>query len=181
MSVAAGGSPPVGYKTAFANLQGAIQSPNYLTYQLQTSYDVAGCASFCNSVTGCTAFNIYFERDPQYAGTGCSLTGTDVDLSATNVHCALFGALPNGELYDATYATNTGQYEVDGTFQVAIAGKSGYFCSLFPKLDIWNRIQSLPKQCAYLFYADCFLLSHFQLRRHLFKQSARSAKYRSQL
>jgi hypothetical protein len=107
------------------------------------SYDVGACANFCSSVTGCVAFNIYFERDPEYAGDSCSLTGTQVNDIVTNVHCSLWAALPNGASYDSTYATNTGQWEVDGTFQVAITGKSDCFCSLFPKIDIWNRIQSL--------------------------------------
>jgi hypothetical protein len=126
VSQAAAGSPPVGYQTAFSGLLAAIESPTYLTYKSLTSYDVDGCSDFCNATTGCVAFNIYFERDPEY--TSCPLTSSEVDLSVTNVYCAIYSALPDGALYNTSYATNAGQWQDSGTFQVAITGNSDKYC-----------------------------------------------------
>ena len=36
------------------------------------SYDSEKCASKCNAISGCAAFNLYYERDPSKdPGTGC--------------------------------------------------------------------------------------------------------------
>lgn len=115
---------PSEYNLVFSGLNGAITGGNYLTYEALDSYDVASCATFCSSVDGCVAFNIYFERDPAYDGSGCILTSSQADLIATNVHCSLWGALPNSGSYGASLATNVGQEAVDSTFQVAITGKA---------------------------------------------------------
>ena len=125
---------PDGYTLTFASSNGAITGGNYLTYETLSSYDVQSCANFCDSVEGCVAFNIYFERDPAFNGPNCQLTPEQADWSITDVHCALWGLLPDGDIYSSAMATNIGQEAVNSTFMVAIAGKSRCFCSVLDKL-----------------------------------------------
>ena len=128
---------PSGYIQNFKNLQAGSQQIYYLTYRTIDSgeYDVASCASFCDSEKFCNGFNIYYERDPS------------VDPSAdcpnppafTNVKCALFG-YPVG----AAAATNAGQWrgpeDASGeAFHVVIAGSNGY-----SKLDPVRPAPSIP-------------------------------------
>lgn len=124
---------PANYTLLFANLQGAIQSSAYLGYSLLTSYDVDACATSCTSQNGCVAFNIYFERDPALNGDGCTLAGTDADETITNVYCSLWGG---DSTYSSANATNTGQWAVDGTFEVSITGKLDYSSSIIAEINI---------------------------------------------
>jgi hypothetical protein len=106
---------PSGYSLSFQNSLKASSAYGYLGYQTVSSYDPSICASKCNSVTGCLAFNIYFERDPTVEpGSGC----TDPSAFA-NIKCSYWG----GNL-DSTTATNGGQMR--SSFEVAIAGSNGY-------------------------------------------------------
>lgn len=83
-------------------------------YTLKT-YDTIKCQQLCDSVDLCTAFNIYFERDPTVdPGTSCPNPP-----SFTNVKCTLWGS---GVTTEA--AVNDGQYRND--FHVVIAGSNGY-------------------------------------------------------
>lgn len=58
------GLPPAGYTQSFKNLQASSNTVGYMGYSTLDTYDVKMCASRCNNVIGCSAFNIYFERDP---------------------------------------------------------------------------------------------------------------------
>lgn len=64
------GLPPAGYVQSFKNLQASSNAMGYLGYSTLDTYDTKTCASRCNNVVGCSAFNVYFERDP------CSLLPT---------------------------------------------------------------------------------------------------------
>lgn len=55
---------PSGYSLAFSNLAASSSAYGYMGYTTLQSYDTALCASKCNAITGCSAINIYFERDP---------------------------------------------------------------------------------------------------------------------
>lgn len=55
---------PTGYFLSFQNLKASSQTLGYMGYSTLESYDVDMCASRCNDIVGCSAFNIYFERDP---------------------------------------------------------------------------------------------------------------------
>ncbi|KAK5114436.1 hypothetical protein LTR85_010259 [Meristemomyces frigidus] len=115
---------PSGYVETFKNLNASTSANSYLTYETLTSYNVSGCASFCDNTDLCTAFNIYIERDPSVNPT---TNGTDIGWgsdcpnpsSITNYKCSLWGSN-----IDASSATNFGDYRDE--FQVVIAGSNGY-------------------------------------------------------
>ncbi|KXL51322.1 hypothetical protein M433DRAFT_102178 [Acidomyces richmondensis BFW] len=115
---------PQGYVNVFKNLNASVNANSYLTYETLTSYDVEGCAAFCDNTALCTAFNIYIERDPSVNPT---TNGTNVGWgsncpnppSITNYKCSLWGSS-----IDAASATNYGQYRDE--FEVVIAGSNGY-------------------------------------------------------
>jgi hypothetical protein len=115
---------PSGYTMSFTNLQGSTQQIGYLTYKnLESgSYDVDGCASFCDSVAYCIAFNIYYERDPSVDAADACPNPTPI----TNVKCSLYGYPISAET-----AKNDGQWrgpqDSQGeSFHVVIAGSNGY-------------------------------------------------------
>ncbi|THV78875.1 hypothetical protein D6D29_07325 [Aureobasidium pullulans] len=106
---------PSGYALNFQNSGKASSAYGYLGYQTVPSYDPSICANKCNSITGCLAFNIYFERDPTVEpGTGCTNPS-----AFANIKCSYWG----GNL-DTTTLTNGGQMR--SSFEVAIAGSNGY-------------------------------------------------------
>ncbi|KAF6234104.1 hypothetical protein HO173_007523 [Letharia columbiana] len=107
---------PPGYAQSFVNLQAATTTSNYLTYYDLQSYDPSVCKAKCDAVTGCTAFNLYFERDPSVLPDASACPNPS---SFTNVKCSLWGTA----LTSAT-ATNSGQYRA--SFHVVIAGSNGY-------------------------------------------------------
>lgn len=87
----------------------------YLGFTTLTAYDSALCAKKCNAITGCAAFNLYFERDPTVdPGTGC----TD-PASTTAIKCVFWGGPVT-----TSNANNYGQYR--SSFEVVIAGSNGY-------------------------------------------------------
>lgn len=118
---------PSGYMSVFNNLQSSNFQPfSYMTYSILpgNQYDVAACATNCNRTTGCSAFNIYYERQPMYQITDDCPDPPPV----TNIMCALYS-----QPISAADATNQGQTYVsrDGeNFAIVIAGSNGmYFLS----------------------------------------------------
>ena len=115
-------STPDGYTLVFNNLGASLQASNYMGLYTLTSYDTLTCASMCDQASGCSAFNIYLERDPT---VNASAQNCPNPPSTTNYKCTLWGApVSSGE------ATNSGQYQ--DSFQVVIAGSNGEFPSEYP-------------------------------------------------
>ena len=106
---------PDGYSSAFVNLGGALSASKYLGLYTFLSYDTLHCASRCDQVEGCQAFNMYVERAPSVNPSAVKCPNPK---STTNYRCTLWGA-PIG----AGQATNTGQYR--DTFQTAITSSNG--------------------------------------------------------
>ncbi|KAI9797322.1 MAG: hypothetical protein M1825_006020 [Sarcosagium campestre] len=119
---ATGAPTPQGYSRSFSNLQGSTEGNGYLGLTTFRTYDTIKCAQACDASSGCSGFNIYFERDPTVnPGPACPNPA-----AFTNIKCTLWG-LP---VVDDT-ATNQGQYrgpeDSDGqSFHVVIAGSNGY-------------------------------------------------------
>lgn len=55
---------PSGYSLSYRNLKASSNAFGYMGYSTLKTYDVDTCASRCNGIVGCSAFNLYFERDP---------------------------------------------------------------------------------------------------------------------
>ena len=92
---------PQGYSLSFSNLEASSQTTSYLGYKTLSSYDTIACASYCDQLDGCIAFNLYYERDPSITpGASCPNPN-----SVTNIKCVRWGVKVN----QAT-AKNTGQY-----------------------------------------------------------------------
>jgi len=91
---------PIGYKLIFRNRLASVSADKFLGVRTLGSYDPFTCADYCDKTTGCSAFNIFFERDPTLdPGEYCP------DPPGTpNIKCTLWGVL-----LDSTMATNTGQ------------------------------------------------------------------------
>lgn len=106
---------PANYTTAFRNATGSTSQANYMGYYLLQTYNTTACAGYCNAASGCTAFNIYFERDPALnPANGCQNPPP-----FTNIKCSLWGSPVS-----AATATNNGQYREQ--FHVVIAGSDGF-------------------------------------------------------
>ena len=106
---------PDGYTTVFQNTNAAVNAPEYLTYVTLDQYEPASCAAYCDKTAGCSAFNIYFERDPSKTPNAKDCPNPP---STTNIKCALWG-----NAITKQQATNTGQWRDD--FQIVIAGSNG--------------------------------------------------------
>jgi len=114
-SIAVNAPTPSGYVSAFTNLQAENSAYGYMGYTLLSSYDTAACAAQCNTITGCQAINVAFERSPSVdPGTGC-----DNPASTTLIKCVFWGSP-----VDSANANNAGQWR--DNFQVVIAGSNGY-------------------------------------------------------
>ncbi len=107
---------PDGYTVAFKNLSASLTASNYMGLYTLTSYDTLTCASKCDQASGCTAFNVYLERDPTVDANQQKCPNPP---STTNYKCTLWGAPVCSE-----EATNSGQYR--DSFHVVIAGSNGY-------------------------------------------------------
>ncbi|GKT46303.1 uncharacterized protein ColSpa_06484 [Colletotrichum spaethianum] len=107
---------PTGYASTFKDLNASVNANSYLGLYTLKSYDVAQCASLCDSTNLCTGINIYVERDPSINPAGCSCTNP---ASISNYKCTLWGSG-----VDKAAAVNYGEWR-DG-FQVVIAGSNGY-------------------------------------------------------
>ncbi|KAK5153598.1 hypothetical protein LTS14_007292 [Recurvomyces mirabilis] len=116
---------PSTYERVFVDLNASTSANSYLAFKTLQSYDVAGCANYCDTTDLCTAFNIYIERDPSLNPTknGDSSNSTGEycpnPSSITNYKCSIWGSS-----IDASSATNAGDYRED--FQVVIVGSNGY-------------------------------------------------------
>ncbi|KAK5174952.1 uncharacterized protein LTR77_000088 [Saxophila tyrrhenica] len=106
---------PQGYSLAFARLSGSTSQDGYMgSYNLQT-YDTIQCQEYCDSVLGCNAFNIFYERDPSVdPGAGC-----DNPPSTVNIKCILWNSAVT-----ASTAVNQGGYR--NNFHIVIAASNGY-------------------------------------------------------
>ncbi|KAJ4408079.1 hypothetical protein N0V91_003427 [Didymella pomorum] len=117
-SLASAAPTPTGYNLAFKNLQAENNALGYMGFTLLDTYDTNLCASKCNEIYGCNAFNIAFERspskDPSPKGGAC-----DQPPTTTFIKCVFWG----GPVTTAN-AVNSGQYRNE--YQVVIAGSNGY-------------------------------------------------------
>ncbi|TGO90243.1 hypothetical protein BPOR_0073g00180 [Botrytis porri] len=145
---------PSGFTRSFVNLKASNNALKYMGFTQLPTYDTKVCASKCSDITGCNAFNIYYERDPS-VDPGASCTNPS---SMTNVKCVFWG----GAL-DAKTAVNDGQWR--STFRVVIAGSNGYNLNSFPTPGGYNQPTSLagasinaPLDCK---KADTYLGSRF--------------------
>ena len=106
---------PQGYTLSFSNLKGSSNANSYMGLYTLQSYDTIKCQEYCDAADLCTAFNIYFERDPTVnPADACSNPP-----AFTNVKCTLWGSGVTTES-----ANNLGQYR--DQFHVVIAGSNGY-------------------------------------------------------
>ncbi|KAL8678941.1 MAG: hypothetical protein Q9186_004757 [Xanthomendoza sp. 1 TL-2023] len=106
---------PQGYQLSFADKQASVQANTYLGLSTLKTYDTIKCQQLCDAANLCTAFNIYFERDPVIApAEACPKPD-----AFTNIKCTLWGSGVTPES-----ARNQGQYRRD--FHVVIAGSNGY-------------------------------------------------------
>ena len=106
---------PDGYASVFKNLGASLQAADYMGLYTLTSFDTLTCASKCDQASGCTAFNVYLERDPTVNANAVSCPNPP---STTNYKCTLWGAPVS-----SAEATNSGQYQ--DSFHVVIAGSNG--------------------------------------------------------
>ncbi|KAI4933359.1 uncharacterized protein J4E92_003025 [Alternaria infectoria] len=108
-------STPAGYVSKFKNLKGSNNAVAYLGYKTLDTYDTQACADSCTEKEGCSAFNIFYERDPSVVpADSCSNPA-----STTVIKCVLWGSPVTAET-----AVNSGQWRAD--FHVVIAGSNGY-------------------------------------------------------
>ncbi|KAF9870866.1 hypothetical protein CkaCkLH20_11538 [Colletotrichum karsti] len=106
---------PSGWYQTFKNLQAATSASAYQGYNTYATYDPARCASECMKMSGCSAFNIFFERDPSLdPASRCPNPP-----STTVIKCSFWGVG-----IGPSTATNNGQTRND--FHVVIAGSNGY-------------------------------------------------------
>ena len=97
------------------DLYASSNANSYMGLYTLKTYDTIKCQQLCDAVDLCTAFNIYFERDPtKDPGAACPNPP-----SFTNIKCTLWGSGVTPET-----AKNEGQYRTD--FHVVIAGSNGY-------------------------------------------------------
>ncbi|KAK7968634.1 hypothetical protein PG988_007707 [Apiospora saccharicola] len=106
---------PTGYNLAFTNLAASTSAYGYMGYTTLQTYDTALCAKKCNAITGCSAINIYFERDPTMEPADACPT----PASTTNIKCVFWGGPVSKD-----NTNNAGQWR--NKFQVVIAGSNGY-------------------------------------------------------
>ncbi|KAL9009284.1 MAG: hypothetical protein Q9173_005677 [Seirophora scorigena] len=106
---------PQGYTRSFVDLQASVNANSYMGLYTLKTYDAIKCQQLCDAASLCTAFNIYFERDPTLAPADACLN----PAGFTNIKCTLWGSGVTAEA-----ATNKGQYRRD--FQVVISGSNGY-------------------------------------------------------
>lgn len=94
-------STPQGYYLVFSGLQASTSQSGFSGIKALESYDTFGCQEACDATSGCTAFNIYIERDPSVdPGTNCPNPPSTV-----NYYCTFWStAITN------TTATNAGQW-----------------------------------------------------------------------
>ncbi|KAI0397632.1 hypothetical protein F5Y17DRAFT_318901 [Xylariaceae sp. FL0594] len=120
---------PSGYHQTFQNLQASNNAYGYSGFSTLDTYDTAECARRCNNVNSCSAFNIYFERDPSTVpGAGC-----EDPASTTVIKCVYWGGY-----ISADNANNNGQYREQ--FHVVIAGSNGYVKNTVPNVPGYTGV-----------------------------------------
>lgn len=107
---------PLGFNQIFTNTQASPNAPGYAGFTLLDTYDVQKCADKCNAISGCTSFNIYFERDPSVDPNSPTCSNPP---SVTNIKCVWWTSVITPD-----QNVNNGQYR--GQFHVVIAGSNGY-------------------------------------------------------
>ncbi|KAF7197323.1 hypothetical protein HII31_01374 [Pseudocercospora fuligena] len=118
------------YTQVFKDLNAAVAGNSYLALFTLKTYDVSTCAAKCDSWNLCTAFNIFFERDPSLNPTNNDSTydpgyptvwgqNCPNPPSMTSIKCTLWGSN-----IDASMATNSGQKREE--FEIVITGSDGY-------------------------------------------------------
>lgn len=131
---------PAGYAAVpnFVNLQSIAQDKSYITYTSSrlSSYDPKQCAAICDTIAGCTSFNLYYERVPleiskntQVPDAALGCPGNADAASATLIKCAFYG-MP----LVATSAKQTYQYQ-GKAFKVVYAGSTAFTRSTGPTVD----------------------------------------------
>jgi len=136
---------PSGYEQTFSNLGASVNANSYLAYKVMESYDVAGCAAYCDSTDVCQGFNIYIERDPAWNPDQCSCQNPS---SVANYKCSIFGSSIGKEA-----AVNTGEKRND--FEVVIVGSNGYQKKQKPNppngwhnpQDCKSKLHDQPRYC----------------------------------
>ncbi len=93
---------PQGYSLAFSNLQASSQTVSYLGFKTINKYDPVACASYCDQLDGCIAFNLYYERDPSKNPNAEDCPNPP---SVTNIKCVRWGVQ-----IDETTAKNVGEH-----------------------------------------------------------------------
>ncbi|KAF2149754.1 hypothetical protein K461DRAFT_216741, partial [Myriangium duriaei CBS 260.36] len=114
---------PSGYSWIYAGFYAELNAPGYITETQISTYDQNYCASFCNNITTCAGFSIFFERAPTLTpGTGC------LDPAAMVIaRCTFYSQASS---IDPSYALNVGEWR--SNFQVVNAGANGYIKSSNP-------------------------------------------------
>jgi hypothetical protein len=137
---------PSGYTQTFKNLNGAVNGNSYLAYKILTSYDVAGCAKYCDETELCSGFNVFIERDPAWNPDQCSCKNP---ASITQFKCSIFGSG-----VEESAAVNYG--ETRDEFKIVIVGSNGYEKSApapptipdtKPGQDCGDKIIDQPRYC----------------------------------
>lgn len=114
-SAASAAPTPTGYTNRFTNLNASNNAYGYMGFTTLNTYDSVSCASQCNTIIGCMAVNIFFERDPSLdVGPACPNPA-----STTNIKCVFWrGPVTVGNANNYGYT--------DNNFTIAIAGSNGY-------------------------------------------------------
>ncbi|KAK7949322.1 uncharacterized protein PG986_010208 [Apiospora aurea] len=121
-SAAANNAPvPSNYARTFVNTQGSSSSYGYLGFTVLKSYDPVACASQCDTINGCSAINIYFERDP--------IRGPDDKLCPNPRSTAVIKCVFWGGPVDERSDEHQGGYIAQ--FHVVMAGSNGYVKKMF--------------------------------------------------
>jgi hypothetical protein len=136
---------PSGYTNTFTDLNASVNANSYMGYKQMTSYDVASCASYCESTNLCTGFNMYIERDPEWNPDQCSCKNP---TSMANFKCSIWGSGVQKEA-----AVNYGETRDD--FKVIIVASNGYEKKTTPAnppgyknpQDCGKKLHDKPKNC----------------------------------
>lgn len=115
--IATSAAGATGYAQTFQDLNASVSANSYMGLYTLTSYDVQGCADYCDDTDLCTGFNVFIERDPAWNPEQCSCS---LPSSIANYKCTIWGSG-----VQAAAATNFGQTR-DGGFEVVIVGSNGY-------------------------------------------------------
>ncbi|KAK3351749.1 hypothetical protein B0H65DRAFT_132905 [Neurospora tetraspora] len=131
---------PSGYAVVpnFVNLKAVAKDKSYITYTSSklSFYDPKKCAAICDTMAGCTSFNIYYERVPleiskatQVPDAALGCPGNADATSATLIKCAFYG-MP------LVASTATEVYQFQGkAFKVVHAGSTAFTKSAGPSVD----------------------------------------------